>query len=301
MEASAKTLPGRFKTKAELLRRDLINTRRRTTFRFQRFTAFMRVLPDFLIIGAQKCGTSSLYTHLGRHPNVCPAFVKEVRFFNNHFQKELGWYRAHFPSRLYKGIKKLWPGNGLITGEGEPSYLPNPIVPSRVFERVPSAKFIVMLRNPVDRAYSQYHHRVVRGHEDRSFEAAVAADKERLKNGWEGLDTGNFKSLGHAHYSYLPRGLYADQLKMWMDVFPKDQFLIICAEDFFADTQAIYNRVLRFLGLPDFNLKDYKKVNTGKYKKDMAPETRKDLAAYFLPHNQRLYADTGIDFHWDEA
>lgn len=300
MSASGITIQKRVKNKAELLRRDLKNRKRLETFRFQHITAFMRTVPDFLIIGAQKCGTSSLYTYLSQHPNVCPAFVKEVRYFNNHFQKGLGWYKAHFPSTLYKKIKGRMSGHNLITGEGEPSYLPNPIVPQRVFNLMPTVKLIVMLRNPIDRAYSQYHHRVVRGHEKLSFEEAVEADKAKLKNGWAGLDTGNFKSLGHTHYSYLPRGLYVDQLKMWRDVFPDNQFLILKAEEFFKDTQTVFNRVLSFLDLPASELKEYKRVNAGQYKKEMSSKTRKDLASYFHPHNQRLYTYTGVDFQWGE-
>lgn len=300
MSASGITIKKRVKNKAELLRRDLKNRKRRETFRFQHITAFMRTVPDFLIIGAQKCGTSSLYTYLSQHPSVCPAFVKEVRYFNNHFQKGLRWYKAHFPSTLYIKMKGRKSGHNLITGEGEPSYLPNPIVPQRVFNLIPTVKLIVMLRNPVDRAYSQYHHRIVRGHEKLSFEEVVEADKAKLKNGWAGLNTGNFKSLGHTHYSYLPRGLYVDQLKMWRDVFPENQFLILKAEEFFRDTQTVFNQVLSFLDLPAYELKEYKRVNASEYKKEMSFKTRKDLAGYFQPHNQRLYTYTDVDFQWDE-
>jgi hypothetical protein len=259
----------------------------------------MRVLPDFLIIGAQKCGTTSLYNNLTRHLNVRPAFVKEVRYFNNHFDKGINWYKAHYPSILYKFLINKLNGHDFITGEGEPSYLPNPIVPQRVFDLIPEVKLIVMLRNPVDRAYSHYNHRLHNGREKLSFEEVVKLDKEKLKNGWENLETGDYKRLGTMHYSYLPRGIYINQLKIWMDIFPKEQFLIIKAEDFFSDTATIFNKVLEFLNLPYSDLVTFKKSNTGKYKKKMSATMRQDLINYFYPFNQRLYEYLDTDFAWD--
>lgn len=259
----------------------------------------MRMLPDFLIIGAQKCGTTSLYTFLMQHPNVGPAFEKEVRYFNNHYQKGENWYRAHFPTNYYKYLMTQRAGTRLITGEGEPSYLPNPVVPQRAFDLTPGVKLIVMLRNPVDRAYSHYQHRFARGREALTFEEVVRADKETLRNGWDHIPTDDYKRLGHSHYSYLPRGVYVDQIRNWMTVFPKEQFLIIRAEDFFSDTQIIFNEVLAFLGLPEQRLQRNESHYAGKYTRQMSAETRQDLANYFYPHNQRLCEYLGRDFAWD--
>ena len=160
------------------------------------------MLPEFLIIGAQKSGTTSLYNYLTQHPMVGTAFEKEVRYFNNHFDKGLNWYKAHFPLRIRS--------SQFMTGEGEPSYLPHPVAPQRVYELVPQVKLIVMLRNPVDRAFSHYQHRFIRDREPRSFEEVCATDKDTLRNGWDGLPTGDLVRLGHWHYSYLPRGFYYD-------------------------------------------------------------------------------------------
>jgi len=265
----------------------------------RKLTASVRTLPDFLIIGAQKCGTTSLYAHLMQHPNVSSAFEKEVRYFNDHFDEGVNWYKAHFPTIPYRSLMTRRMGSPLITGEGEPSYLPNPIVPQRVLELTPNVKLIVMLRNPVSRAYSHYQHRFSRGRELRMFEEVVKADKENLQDGFDGLPTGDGKSLGHLHYSYLPRGLYADQVKNWMTVFPKEQFLITRAEDFFADTQAVYDDVLTFLGLFVHRLEKKKKHNVGKYTEPMSAAMKQDLTDYFRPHNQRLNEYLGRDFDWD--
>ena len=289
-----------FKSHIRSLKQIISEKKSGLKFGFRMLSSPIRALPNFLIIGAQKCGTTSLYQTLSQHQSVKPAYVKEVRYFNNFYDKSINWYRAHYPSYLsiYRN-KKLY-GRDCMTGEGEPSYLPNPIVPQRVFDLIPDAKLIVMLRNPVDRAYSHYNHRLQRGREKLSFEGVVKLDKEKLKNGWGNLETRDYKSLGTLHYSYLPRGIYVDQLKVWMSVFPKEQFLVIKAEDYFADTRTIFNKVLAFLNLPESDLITFHKSNTGKYKKKMSAPMRQDLIDYFYPHNQRLYEYLGVDYEWDK-
>ena len=273
--------------------------KRQLSFRFRKLTASMRMLPDFLIIGAQKCGTTSLYSYLVQHPSVGAAFEKEVRYFNDHYEDGVNWYKAHFPTKFQKFLMTRQEGRRFITGEGEPSYLPNPIAPQRTIELTPDVKLIVMLRNPVDRAYSHYQHRFGRGRETRTFEEVVETDKEVLKDGWSGLPANDYKRLGHLHYSYLPRGFYADQIETWMDVFPNEQFLFIRAEDFFSDTQAIFDKVLAFLGLSEHRLEQEKRHNIGKYTQPMSAATRQDLVEYFYPHNQHLSEHLGRDFAWD--
>lgn len=263
------------------------------------FTASSRMLPDFLIIGAQKCGTTSLYSHLASHPCVGAAFEKEVRYFNNHYEKGVGWYKAHFPTIKQQQKMTRRNGSNFITGEGEPSYLPNPFAAERVLDLVPDVKLIVMLRNPVERAYSHYQHRFARDREKRSFEEVCATDKETLRNGWDNLPIEDTVRLGRSHYSYLARGFYYEQLKKWFAVFPKDRFLIIRAEDFFAATQAGYDEVLDYLGLPAHRLEQRKRHNVGKYTESMSDTTRQDLVDYFRPQNEKLYELLDRDFDWN--
>jgi hypothetical protein len=131
-------------------------------------------LPDFVIIGAHKCGTTSLYHSLTRHPHVEGAATKELEFFNRHFDKGIEWYRRCFPRPRWKD------GRRSITGEATPYYLFHPHAAKRMAEVVPRARMIVLLRNPVDRAYSHYHHRTRLGRETRSFEEAIEAETTRL-------------------------------------------------------------------------------------------------------------------------
>jgi len=131
-------------------------------------------LPDFAIIGVGKGGTTFLYHLLTRHPYVEPAAAKELHFFDNLAEQEgVEWYRQCFP------VPKWKDGRRTITGEAAP-YLPHPLAPQRMAKVVPRARLIVLLRNPVDRAYSQYHKEIRYGRETRTFEEAVEAEKAQL-------------------------------------------------------------------------------------------------------------------------
>ncbi len=256
-------------------------------------TSHIRVLPDFIIIGAQRCGTTSLYNYLSQHPCVVPALVKEVHFFDINFHKGIHWYRSHFPTFLEKYKQNI------ITGEASPYYIFHPHAARRIFKIIPQVKLIVLLRNPVDRAYSHYHHEVRIGAETLSFEEAIEKESERLKGEIKKmLENENYYSFNHQHYSYLSRGIYIDQIKVWMSLFPKEQILIIKSEDFYANPSAVFRRVLEFLNLPIWEPKEYKKFNYANYPK-MNPATRKRLIKFFEPYNQKLYEYLGVNFGWD--
>lgn len=262
-------------------------------------TSPLRLLPDFIIIGGKKCGTSSLYNYLVEHPDIVPAFRKEVHFFDNGASKRRALlYRAYFPTFLHKRRVRRGRGVDLITGEATPYYLFHPLAPARVREVVPHVKLIAMLRNPVDRAYSHYHHEFRRGLEELSFEDAIEHEMERLKGEQERLLHGGHYSASHRRYSYLSRGVYVDQLQNWRRFFPEEQLLVLKSEDLFADPSAILGQTLDFLGLPPLEREGYSKDNKGSYLQ-MDPAIRRQLADYFEPHNERLYEYLGRDFGWD--
>lgn len=258
-------------------------------------TVRYRVMPDFIIIGAQRCGTTSLYRNLVTHPCVVPAFRKEVHFFDNNYKKGVLWYKAHFHTTLYEWYKKKLYNHTVITGEASPYYIFHPRAPLRVFNTVPHVKLIAILRNPVDRAYSHYYHERRRGVETHSFEKALKKEKERLSREGEPLD--NSYKFHHQHFSYLVRGIYADQLKAWLQFFPREQLLIL-TESFFDDIPAGFDRVIHFLGLPPWKIKKYTQYNIAQYP-EMNQTTRTWLQKYFEPHNNRLYQLVGRDFGWD--
>jgi hypothetical protein len=262
-------------------------------------TARMRLLPDFLIIGAQRCGTTSLQRYVIHHPCVAPSFRKEVHFFDRNLRKGITWYRGHFPSVPYKYYVTTILGRRFMTGEASAAYVFYPHAPRRILEALPQVKLIILLRNPVDRAYSHYQHEVSLKYENLSFEEAIQQEPERLCGEREKMlvDEG-YDSHRYRHYSYLSRGVYADQLEVWMGLFPKEQICILRSEDFFAEPGRVFQQVLRFLELPPWDLPQYKQYNAREYA-TMHAATRKRLVEYFEPHNRRLHELVGRNFAWD--
>jgi hypothetical protein len=252
-------------------------------------------LPDFLIIGAQKAGTTFLYYLLCQHPYVAPTSEKELHYFDSQrINRGIEWYRSNFPPPSSKD------GRRVIAGEASPYYLYHPLAAKRAAEFVPEAKLIALLRNPVDRAYSDYQNRLREGNEFLSFEEAIEAEEERIGGEREKMlaDEG-YSSTSHRRHSYLARGVYVDQLKEWHEHFEKDQLLVIKSEDFFARPEESLGGVFDFLELPVWRpeLLSVSLRNESDYE-PMDPATRERLESYFEPHNQRLYEYLGTDFGW---
>ncbi len=248
-------------------------------------------MPDFIIIGAPRSGTTSLYNYLTAHPCIAPALRKEVHFFDENFEKGITWYRAHFPTLLSKYYATRVRRQNFITGEATPYYIFHPLVPKRLSETIPTVKLIVLLRNPVDRAYSQYRYKLRGGvFESLSFEDVLAHEVELLGSGTE---------IIYRHYNCLSKGIYVDQLEGWTSRFPREQLLILKSEDFYADPQAVLKRVLDLLELPDWELKEHPKYHYGDNPK-MDSSTRRRLIDFFKPHNERLYEYLGVNFGWDQ-
>jgi len=266
---------------------------------FRRATGPLRTLPDFVLIGGQRCGTTSLYNYLVEHPNVLPAFRKETHFFSNHFSKGTTWYRAHFPSRLYKSYVQRRCDQNCASGEATPYYLFHPRAPQRVFETIPEVRLIVLLRNPVDRAYSHYHHEVRAGLESLSFEAAIEREMKELPRETEKiLRDEHYHSFDHQNYSYLARGIYIDQLESWAKFFDRQQMLILVSEGFDQDPSATLRQVTEFLHLPAWESRTYTRYHRAHYA-PMDPAIRKRLSGLYTDHNRRLYEFLGRDLGWE--
>jgi hypothetical protein len=192
-------------------------------------------------------------------------------------------------------------GADLITGEASPYYLFHPHVPFRLAQHLPNVKLIAMLRDPIERTYSQWQHELSRGfeHLDR-FEDALEAEAGRLAGEVEKMNADpDYKSFSHQHHSYMARSRYADQIEVYRSLFPAAQMHFIRAEDFFGDPGVEYAKVLEFLGLPAQRLTDYKKHN-GYKRTPMAAETRARLEEHFADSNARLEKLLGPHFSWTE-
>jgi Sulfotransferase domain len=253
-------------------------------------TSPFRPLPDFLVLGAQKAGTTALYEYLRRHPQMTGPSWKEVSFFDRHWARGESWYRGNFPN--------LARTRGKLVGEASPSYVFHPLAPQRVQEVVPEARLIVLVRNPVDRALSQYNHEVALGREPLPFEEALEAEEERLGGEQERMaaDPRYFSREWWSH-TYKARGRYADQLERWLPVFPREQLLVLPTDDLGSDPAQAHAQVLEFLGASPQRLDSYPRVYEREYE-PMKPETREQLAAEFEEPNRRLYELLGRDLGW---
>jgi hypothetical protein len=267
--------------------------RHRLASKFRRLTAKLRVLPRFLIIGAQRSGTTSLYNWLSQHPDIRPARRKEVHYFDLKSEKSLDWYRAHFPARPAIEWARARTGRNVITGEASPYYLFHPAVPHRVRQALPQVKLIVLLRDPVARAISHYHKERRKGREELSMRDAFERESHRLDP--ERPEIG--ETGAHQHKSYVSRGRYAEQLERWFGLFPREQFLIAKSEDVFADPASFFDRVADFVGVASYDGVDFQAQNAAAYQ---SPDVRlmNELYEYFKPYNERLSNLLGRDFHW---
>jgi hypothetical protein len=257
------------------------------------FTSPHNPLPGCLIIGAQRAGTSSLYRNLLQHPGIEGATRKEVHFFDQNHGQGPNWYRSFFaapepgaPTRL--GI------------EATPYYLYHPAVPARVKALLPDARFVALLRDPVERAWSDYLHARQRGYEPLDFMAALDAEEGRLR-GEEArlLAEPAYASHAHRFHSYQSRGFYARQLSRWLEHFPRGSFLLLKAEDLYTDSAGTTRRVLEFLGLPDMPGFQPAWRNHTPDKSSMPEAARERLRRHFEPANAELRALAGPEFDWD--
>lgn len=275
------TYPLNSRTDDQRLRRPLSFVKNRLTTRFRSF-------PHFLIIGAMKAGTSSLFHYLQRHPAVKPPIRKEVHFFSVGYHKGVEWYQAHFP------MHRTLSGGG-ITGEGCPDYLFCPGAEQRIRHLLPDARLIVILRDPVERAISHYYHERRMGREYLPIMQALEVESERLahadisKPG--GLET-------YLHASYKLRGCYADHLARYLAVFSSDQILILGSGELFHEPRKSTSEAIRFLGLPDIPSRDdYPRKNAGE-REAVPAEVYTYLRQYFEPHEQRLRDLLGYPIDW---
>lgn len=206
-------------------------------------------LPNFLCVGAQKAGTTTLYEVLKQHPDIFLPSIKEPHFFDEHFQKGLDWYEKTY----FDAVK-----NEKAVGEITPAYLYIDSVPQRIFESLgPDVKLIFIFRNPAERAYSHYLMSKFNGYEKATFEEVMGENK-----------TGNPASNAtttNKRFSYKERGYYGQQLKAYLDLFSKENMLFILFEDLVShDKKATYERVLNFLEVDKYDLNFNIKSNTAK-------------------------------------
>ena len=284
---------------AERVRRTVREPLWAATTAAARPTSSLRVLPEFLVIGAQRAGTTSLMQALERHPNIAgPRLMKGVHYFDTAYDRPLDWYRSHFHTAAYARWVEHRTGSPLIAGEASPYYLFHPAVPLRTASVLPDAKLIAMVRNPVERTLSHYRHSVDRGNEPLDVEEALDAESTRLGGTHELLARATpLNSYNHQTFSYVARSEYAPQLERWLVHFDRSRILVIQSETFFSDPEETYRRVLSFLSVPDWAPYLFDKVNPSS-SSDVPDHVRQRLEDHFVGPNEDLFELIGERFSW---
>lgn len=259
-------------------------------------TADRRILPDYFIIGGQKCGTTSLYFYLIQHPSILPASKKEIHYFNRVKNRHKGekWYRSHFPAAIRLKTSR----RQFITGEATPLFY-HYHAPQLIAEMNPDIKLILLLRDPIDRAFSHYQHNHRRHIEHLSFSDAVRREKKRIQAEIDRTKQDpTYSSSAYHRYSYLYRGYYALHLKRWFKFFPREQFLIIDSQEFDRFRDTILAKVMGFLDLPQADFNTRRSWNITRYSQSLPRDIQAYLKSHFQPHNQHLFDLLNREFPW---
>jgi Sulfotransferase family len=267
-------------------------------------TSRVRMLPSFLIVGAQRCGTTSLSRTLGEHPAVFGAVLaEEVHYFDNAYRRGRAWYRSHFPltAAAHRAARTAGAGVPPVAFESSPYYMFHPWAPERIARDLPGVRLLVLLRDPVERAYSAHAHEAAHGFETEPFERALELEAARLTGQAERIAADpSYFSYSHQHHAYRARGRYAEQLERLERVVGRERLHIIDSRDFFTEPRRAYDQVLEFLGLPNRGYPDFRQRNA-RPRAPMPASVRAALDEYYRPHDERLAAWLGFEPSWRRA
>lgn len=265
----------------------LTSSAKRVVRAWGRLTATGRMLPDFIVVGAQRSGTTTLFRLLSAHPQVLrPTISKSVAYFDLNYERGFRWYRSHFPLQLTARLRGS--GRKVVTFESSGYYMYHPLAPYRIAEDLPEVRVIVMLRDPVDRAHSAHQHEVRRGFETLPFAEAIRREAERLQGEVERLRSEpSYHSIEHQHHSYLGRSQYGPQLTTLIDAVGPERIFVVDADRFFLDLKEEFSRLCVWLGL-DAPTTVEERVWNAAPREPLDPEIRKQLQRRFTESNVEL-------------
>ena len=272
---------------------------------YGRLTSKRRPAPDFLLIGTKRGGTTSMWHNVLAHPAVMPMFptprLKSPHFFDMNYTRGMAWYRSHFATMSERRAVAARLGADPVAGESSPYYMYHPLVAERVARDLPEAKIIVLLRDPVERAYSHWKERSKEGVETLTFEDALAAEGERTEGEVEKIrNDPSYYSLAHDSFSYRARGRYIEHLSPWLSLVPAEQLLILVSEDFYADPRTVYRQVENFLGIPHHEVEEFKHHNYTP-RRGVPERLVGELAEYYQPSNKAIESLLGRELPWTRA
>lgn len=262
-------------------------------------TSHLRQLPSFILVGAQRAGTTSLFRALMSHPLIHSAnYHKGVNYFDLNYGRGLSWYQGHFPTAGSLRRRSSGTPGSPITFEASGYYMFHPCAAARMARDLPDVRILAMLRDPVERAYSAWKHEHARGYETEQFERALELEDQRLAGQVERmLADPDYQSFSHRHHAYVRRGQYAEQLSRLGEVFPAGQIHVIESEAFFEQPELTYSGILDFLGLPPAFPDRFDRWN-GRPSAPMPQATRAQLREHFDEHDRALSSLLGRRPAW---
>jgi hypothetical protein len=279
----------------DVLPEPAVSAIRTTALGWGMLTARWRMTPSFIIVGAQRAGTTTLFRLLSDHPAVVrPTLSKGTGYFDDHYGRGLRWYRAHFPLRPRSARGKARP----VTFECSGYYLFHPHAPYRMARDLPGVRVVAVVRDPVERAYSAHQHELARGFETLGFEAAVEVERIRTAAEAARLERDeSYVSFDHRHHAYLGRGEYDVQLTRFRDALGPDRVHVVEADAFFADPVPEFTRLQQWLGLPLWVPDEVPRWNA-RPRVPMDPRLRARLQDHFAPHDAALAGILGHQPVW---
>lgn len=262
-------------------------------------TSRFRMKPSFIVIGAQRCGTTSIFKHLAEHPQIMrPPVEKGTDYYTLHFGKGLSWYQGHFPLRVSARLQSRG-STKPVAFEACTYYMFHPFALERLARDFPEIKLVAMLRDPVERAYSAYKHELGRGFEtETDFMRALDLEGPRLEDeiGRMKADV-RYESHAHRHQAYVRRGQYAEQLERAFSWFSRDQVHVMDSEAFFLEPAEQYAQLIEFLELDSFRPSRFEQHNA-RPSSPMPIAARQRLAEHFEPWDSRLEELLGRRVTW---
>lgn len=251
-------------------------------------TSRWRMEPSFIVIGGQRCGTTTIFKTLSEHPQVMrPPIDKGTDYYTLNYAEGLDWYRSRFPVRKVAERRTSRYGPP-IAFEACTYYMFHPYAVERLVRDYPDVKLIAMLRDPVERAFSAYKHEFARGFEpEPDFMRALDLEPERLDGELERMSDPRYESHAHRHHAYTARGQFAEQLNRVYQYFAPEQVHVMESEAFFAEPAKEFGRVIDFLGLTSWQPAQFEQHNA-RPSSAMPADAREYLQAHYRSHDQDL-------------
>lgn len=260
-------------------------------------TSPFRSVPDFIIAGEAKCGTTSLYRYIVSHPNVRAADKKEPNNFIV-YPDSMAMCRSHYAFKQIGWWQKTIINRDSITGEASAEYFSRRYVAEKISKNLPGVKIIILLRDPVQRALSDWNMLHDAGILNDSFEEIVEKGIRWLQDTELRPILDDAGQLEHSAIRVVLRGIYVDNLKRWMKHFDNNQLRVYTSEKLLNNPQSITEDVYRFIEIDPYTLSDQKQYRKGSYDTGTYTETLKTLSDFYAPFNEDLYQVLGYRLPW---